>query len=189
MENSYNNFEEMVEKAKKRETKSTEMIIERLRPLILSNIRKSASFLEKEDVFQELCLVAIECIDSFDPKKGSYFLAYVKQAMQYKVWELNKSRVEMLSLDAEDEFGRTLLDNLPEADINLEDIVLSTFQNEALIEAVSKLTQKQQKVIKEYYFLGHRLKEITKKERKHPKASMQLKKRAILALRNKMFLA
>ncbi len=178
-------FEKLVGKAKEKNKEAAGEIIERLKPLICANVKRGDLCLEREDLYQELCLVTLECINTYDPGKGVPFLAYVKSAMQYKVWNLKKAQRWEISLDKEDEQGNALRDNLSDPGKNAEEMVLMRFETERLKKALETLSPKQRQVILSHYFKGEKLTHIAARQKKHPKGIMSLKKRGLSALRDK----
>ena len=50
----------------------------------------SALQLEREDVFQDLCVAAIMALDSFDPDKGCTCRSYLISKLQYAVLDLKR---------------------------------------------------------------------------------------------------
>ena len=181
-----NGFEKLVAQAKEKDKEAAMEVISRLKPLICANVKREALSLEKEDLYQELCLVVLECINTYDPRKGVPFLAYVKRAVQYKVWNLKKAQRWEISLDAEDEHGSALRDNLKDPGEHTEAAVLMRLEIERLKQALEELSIKQKQVILSHYFNGEKLKQIAARGKKHPKGVMSLKKRALSALRDKL---
>jgi RNA polymerase sporulation-specific sigma factor len=181
-----NVFEILVAKAKEKNKEATGEIIERLKPLICSNVKRGANGLDKEDLYQELCLVVLECICTYDLGKGVPFLAYVKRAMQYRVWNLRKAQRWEISLDAEDEQGNSLRDNISDPDGNVDVAILSRCETVRLKQALEMISSKQRQVILAHYFKREKLIQIAERLKKHPKGVMSLKKRGLSSLRDKM---
>jgi RNA polymerase sporulation-specific sigma factor len=182
-----NIFEMLVAGAKEKDQQAAEEIIKRLKPLICANVKRGGIGLDKEDLYQELCLVALECVSTFDPAKGVPYLAYVKRAMQYRVWNLKKAQKWEVSLDAEDENGNCLKDNISDPDGNADVALLMQCEKERLKQALEALSAKQRQVILAHYFKREKLTQIAKRLKKHPKGIMSLKKRGLLVLRDKLW--
>jgi RNA polymerase sporulation-specific sigma factor len=180
-----NVFEKLVAKAREKDKDAAGEIIERLKPLIRANVKRGWIGLDKEDLYQELCLVALECVNTFDPAKGVPFLAYVKRAMQYRVWNLRKAQKWEVSLDAEDEQGNCIGDMLSDPNGNVDAAVVMRCEAERLKKALETLSLKQRQVILAHYFRGEKLKQIAARLKKHQKGVMSLKKRGLSALRDK----
>lgn len=180
-----NVFEKLVVKAKEKNKDAAGEIIERLKPLICANVKRGGIGLDKEDLYQELCLVALECVNTFDPAKGVPYIAYVKRAMQYRMWNLKKAQKWEISLDAEDENGNCLGDMLSDPDANTDAFVFKRCETERLRKALETLSQKQRQVIFAHYIKREKLTQIAERLNKHPKGIMSLKKRGLSVLREK----
>jgi len=181
-----NGFEKLVAQAKDKNKEAAMEIIIRLKPLICANVKRGGMGLDKEDLYQELCLVVLECINTYDPGKGAPFLAYVKRAVQYRVWNLNKARRWEISLDAQDEQGNALGDYLSDPGGDADAALLKRCEMESLKKALEELSAKQNQVILSHYFKREKLKQIAARQKKHPKGVMSLKKRALSVLREKL---
>jgi len=181
-----NGFEKLVAQAKEKNKEAAMEVISRLKPLICANVKRGGFSLDKEDLYQELCLVVLECINTYDPGKAVPFLAYVKRAVQYRVWNLNKAQKCEISLDVEDEQGNALMDNLSDPNGHADATVFRRCDIERLKQALEELSVKQRQVISSHYFNREKLKQIAARQKKHPKGVMSLKKRALSALRDKL---
>jgi len=60
-----NGFEKLVAQAKDKNKEAAMEIIIRLKPLICANVKRGGMGLDKEDLYQELCLVVLECINTY----------------------------------------------------------------------------------------------------------------------------
>jgi len=181
-----NIFEKLVVKAKEKSKEAALEIIERLEPLICANVRRSGNCLERDDLYQEFCLVVLECINTYDMGRGVPFLAYVKKAMIYRAWSLKRTQRSEISLDAEDEEGNALRDSLRDPDGDAQDAFFMQYENRRLEEGLESLSSKQRQVIVSHFFKGEKLNQIAAKQGKHPKGIMSLKKRGLLALRDEL---
>jgi len=179
-------FAKLVEMAKLRDPKAAEDILTRLRPLIYSHMRHDIAGMDKDDLYQEACLLILECVKNFDAAKGVPFLAYVKRSMQYKMWNLKKTAVNEISLDEPTQDGTTLLDTLMSKDSSVDEQVFLICKTDELKRALVSISKKQLQVLVMHYFEGIKLSDIAKIRGVHPKAVLHLKKRALKALCKKM---
>jgi len=179
-------FAKLVEMAKLQDSKAAEEILTRLRPLICSQTRHDITGMDKDDLYQEACLLILECVKNFDAAKGVPFLAYVKRSMQYKMWNLKKAARYEISLDEPTQDETTLLDTLMSKASSVDEQVFLICKTDGLKAALASISKKQLQVLVMHYYEGIKLSDIAKIRDVHPKAVMHLKKRAINALCKKM---
>lgn len=147
------------EKAIRCTAKDMEEIVEALRPLIISSIRK---YYYKphlfDELFQEGCVEIIEGLFDYDTSKNIPFLAYIKTRLYYFYLGKNHNR-EHLSLDKPNEQGDTMIDFLID-EIDIEEDFLTKEKYRDLQIAVSLLPERQRQIIIDFYFKEIPLKDI-----------------------------
>ncbi len=65
------NFEQLLKRAKNKEPEAKELLYEMFRPLLIHQAMISGRF--SEDLYQELCVTFLLCIDSFKIEKAIRF--------------------------------------------------------------------------------------------------------------------
>lgn len=145
-------FDKLALEAKAGDVKAKEEIISRLQPLIISSIKRYYyKRREFEDLIQDGNIKILECIEDFQPKKGVYFLGYVKTMLRYMYLDKHKRKIH-LSLneklgEGEDEFIDLLVSND-------KDILESILDDEEILEldkALGGLTERQREIIILFY--------------------------------------
>lgn len=180
-------FKDLVEKAKSNETAAIQEVINRLRPLVCSAIRRCGARHEWEDLYQEACLVVLECLRDFDPSRGVPFLVYVKKRVYFRLMNATRQRVSAISLDKEieghDGDTCTLSDLIIDPQGNVEEAVEKSGEIKRLYSAIGKLSPKQKGVILMHFFYGLKYKDIARLRNSHYKSVLRLKDRALKSLR------
>ncbi|MBM7582614.1 RNA polymerase sporulation-specific sigma factor [Caldicoprobacter guelmensis] len=180
-------FKELVEKAKSNERAAIQEVINRLRPLVCSAIRRCGAGHEWEDLYQEACLVVLECLRDFDPSRGVPFLVYVKKRMYFSLMNAARQRVSAISLDKEieghDGDTCTLSDLIVDPQGNVEEAVEKSGEIRRLYSAIGKLSPKQKGIILMHFFYGLKYKDIARLRNSHYKSVLRLKDRALKSLR------
>lgn len=161
----YKELDELLEKARKGDVESTELIIEKLNPLIVASIRryynKAADY---DDLIQEGRLAVLECIKDYDESKGVYFLGYVKTMLKFLYLNKHKEKI-LLSLNTPigESKDQELIDILESEDGDILEEILKTEELEEIRYALESLTERQRKVIIYFYFEGYSISEIAKR--------------------------
>lgn len=180
-------FDELLKKAREGDKKSTEEIINRLKPLIISSIKRYYNKPnEYEDLIQDGILKVLECIKDYDLSKEVHFLGYVKTMLKYLYLDKHKIKVhhslnEVVG-DGEDE----LMDFLEAEDKEPLELILEKEDNKNLIEALSCLTERQRKVIILYYIENMKIGDISRCLRVSYRTVVNTKIRAMEKLMDKL---
>ncbi|MDX9917736.1 MAG: sigma-70 family RNA polymerase sigma factor [Gudongella sp.] len=147
----------IADEAKQGDTESMRELIDRMYPLISSNIAKGGWRLEdRDDLLQDGRLEIICAVREFDPERKVPVLGYLKSRIKYLYLGRKRDPV-VASLNVtygedDDEFINTLQS---EEDI-LEDILDSESYDE-LKQAISELPTMQKHIITDLYFNGYSL--------------------------------
>lgn len=180
------NIEKLVMQSKEGDIKAKEELITRLKPLICSKFRLAKKELDREDIYQEACLCILECIENYDSEKKIPFLAYVKKAVTYRIWALNKSSKSELSLEGMLYEGITLGDTINSPDTPFEEVAEQKEEVNNLRICLGRLSKKQSKVLRKHFFEGKMLKDIALEQGVHPLGVLRLKNRAIRKLKESL---
>lgn len=172
----------LIEQARKGDVNAQEQILERLRPLVLSSIRKyyyrAPLF---EDLVQEGFVEILECIHSYDPSKGAHFLGYVKLRLRFLYLNRGKERT-MSSLDDARNGGDPPVEQLVDDSDFVADLLQKETEKELFI-AFSTLTPKEQSVLYDFYFNDHSIAAIAKKNGTSYRTVVNNKSRALKKLK------
>lgn len=177
----------LVERAKRGETVAAQQVIDRLHPLICSAIRRHGGEPDREDLYQETCLIILQCIRDFDPSKGVPFLVYVNKRVRFGLMNICRRRVSTISLDKEleghDSDTCTLADLLMSPQPGVDETVVQGDEVRHLYHAISKLSPKQRQVILLHFFYGLKYRDIARARNSHYKSVLRLKDRALKSLK------
>lgn len=183
-------LKELVEKAKQGDSAAAEEIIVRLRPLIYSVISQRGSGSDRDDLYQQACLIVLECIKDFNPSRGVPFLIYVKKKVYFGLLNVSRHKSDTISLDQEikgyDSEGCTLSHLLESKDPGVEEVVMQNYDARQLYHAIGRLSPKQRQVILLHFFKGLKFKDIARVRKSHYKSVLRLKDRALKFLREEM---
>lgn len=139
-------MKDLVDKCKVDEGAKAE-ILERLRPLVISSIKKYSFGNENfEDLLQEGYLKILSSLDEFDEEKGVPYLGYIKLQLRFLYLNKNKKDKMHLSLDYESEDGGCLLDSI-KADIDIEKNFVFRDDMRRLIIEMDHLTYRQREIV------------------------------------------
>lgn len=131
-------------------------LVDRLAPIRKSLIGQFPT-LDPDDLDQDLVLVLRDCIRTYDPSLTS-FAYYVRTYSRYHC--LNKTKEpKVLSLDAKDDDGRSLMD-IVMADVDIETDYVRDLRLLKLYESLRDLDKLYRQIIDMYYFYGMGLAEI-----------------------------
>ncbi len=177
----------LVERAKGGDTAAAQQVIDRLYPLICSAMRRHGHGLDREDLYQEACLIVLQCIKDFDPSKGIPFLVYVKKRVYFGLMNVGRQRVLAISLDKEleghDGDTCTLADLLVSPQLGVDETVVQSDEVRRLYCAIGKLSSKQRQVVLLHFFYGLKYKDIARARNIHYKSVLRLKDRALKSLK------
>ena len=183
-------LQDLVDMARNGCMDAAEEILERLKPLIYSAVRRYVSGWDKDDLYQEACLTVIQCIKEFDPQKGVPFLAFVKKKVYYRLFNVSRRQRSGLSLEqtfkGQDGESRMLEELLASTEPGIEEQILLSMEKKQLYEAIDKLSPKQKQVIMMHFFQGLKYKDIARLRETHYKSVLRLKDRALSSLRKNL---
>lgn len=162
-------------------------LIKQVSPLIVSMIKKY-NCEEFEDTFQSSIEVLLKCVKKYKYTMNVPFIAYYQMNLRY--FHLNNQYnkyKEILCLDSPiNEEEITLKDNITSNEKTHLEKLISLEENKGLIQSIEKLTPKQKWIIKEHFFQGKTLVEISKETKKNYQGLVKLKARVISRLKEMM---
>lgn len=138
--------------SKEGDMKSKEMLLESLAPLVIKSIRQNYNKAkEYEDLLQEGRVIVLECLDSYDENKGTYFLGYLKYMLKYHYLDKNKDRIfmslnEKIGHDEEEE----IIDMLESDDFSALDRLIRLESSKEAWDALFKITDRQRDIILDF---------------------------------------
>lgn len=161
----YKEINEHLQNAKLGDKESMLWLLEKLNPMIISTIKKYYYRINDfEETLQEGRVVILECINSYDESKGTYFLGYVKHMLMYYFLDKNKERLmDSLNETVGDEEEIELIDLLVSDEEDAIQVILRLERNKEIVDALFTLTRNQRKTILAFYYVGLTIDEIAKK--------------------------
>lgn len=179
-------FNELCFNAKKGDEKSSEEIIKRLNPLIISLANKFP-YDDFDDMIQDGRVRIMECINEFDRDKGKEFLGYVN--MQLRFFYRNKAKLRNFSLSlnekaSDDDEEAEIIDFIKDEGISPEEILIKKMESKELKKAYEKLTEKQKKIIILHYFEDKSMADVSRDMGMHYQSVVKLKNRALKKLKS-----
>jgi len=184
-------LKKLVRAAKSGDKNSSEIILNALKPLIISSIKKYEQEGEDyEELIQEGYLKVLQLIQSYDESKKIPFLGYIKAQLKYFFLNYFKRKQAMSdSLEYEIRIGDKVF---PIAEYIIDDsptVLEQYIENEEflqLLQEIKKLTPKQRKVIELYYYQQMPLTDIAKSLGVSYMSVVKVKKRALDKIREKI---
>jgi len=160
-------MEKLVRQAKENKEEAKLEIIERLKPLIYTYIRKYRNFNDDlEDLYQDGVLEILKIIEDYDFNKGVRFLGYAKLRLRYFYLDRLKYTIsrEMESLNSKyKDTDLEKIDLIVDTRVDIEARIISLDENIELYRAYEKLTKREREVIDYYYIKGLSMVEISEK--------------------------
>lgn len=161
----YEEFNEIVKSARCGELESVAELLERMRPLIIAQIRR---YYNKRDDYDDLIsqgnLVILDCLKSFDENKGVNFLGYIKYQLMYLYLDKHKEKIHIslnspISQDGQGEMVDLLLSDYLEP----LDEFLDLERNSALYGALDSLTPRQREIVLMFYLDGMSISQVSER--------------------------
>lgn len=161
-------------------------LLARLRPLVLSSIRKNYNRQdEMDDLVQEGYLLILESIPDYRKDYSVPFLGFIKSRLRFHYLGKNRIRRELSLNTVCGEGGEEHLDLL-EDDYSMEGSYLDKEARERLLYAMEALTKRERQVVEGYYFHSRSIGEIAKSYGITYRTVINTKKRALERLKGEM---
>jgi RNA polymerase sporulation-specific sigma factor len=160
-------FKDLVLKCKNGDTEAKKEMLEKLKPLVMSSIRKyyfgNDNF---EDVLQDGYLAVLEGLEDFDESREVPFLGYIRSKLRFFYMDNGRKskKNEWISLDqpVEDPEGNVaLIDLLADTESDVEEIIEQKETARRIQLVLDTLTEKQRRIIKLHYEEGLSMKKIS----------------------------
>mgnify|MGYP000980156955 CR=1 FL=1 len=163
-----------------------EILLKRLNPLIFKNIytRYSPSDPFIQDLQQEGYIMVLQSLKDFDPGRNVHFLQYIKVRLTYfyKNYFSKSTKDKTLSLDDLREAGKEIISE----GMDQVTSVLIKEEKEALHRCIDELTEKEQMILKLFYFKELSIQEISETLNMKYRSVINTKSYALNKLRRKM---
>ncbi len=179
-----NKIDLLVLKSKDGDFKAKEELLNSLKPLILSSIKKYYfGNMDFEDLVQEGYLRILNELERFDTSRGVPFLGYIKIQIRFLYLELRRIRSEALTLNLETSEGEEILDLQEDETQDIEREVIENESRILLKSALDNVTAKQKMILQKIYLDEISMKKLSREMGVHYQTVINLKKRGVLSLR------
>lgn len=152
----------LLKRCQKGDKKAKESLLLKLKPLIISSIKKYYNKREEyDDLIQDGYEVILKALEEYDPLKGAKFLGYVKMQLKYKYLDKYKEK-DYLSLNEPiGEGSEEIIDLLRADEKEAIDKIIVTEERKIILNGLNKLTKRQREVVFYYYIERKSMKEIS----------------------------
>lgn len=148
-------FGELVIRAKEGNSNAVADVLDRLKPLLISSIRRYFNdYRQYDDLIQDGNLMIVECLNDFDPSKGVHFLGYIKSKLRFMYLNKHKIRVHSSLNKTIGEGSVEIVDLLVSEDRNILQVIVEGDDLNLLNLAMDILTKRQRQVIELHYIEG-----------------------------------
>lgn len=158
----YKEINDLLEKAKEGDVRSKEVLLDKVKPLIIKQIQRYYNRKEEfEDLIQEGNLLVLECIEDYDEEKEVYFLGYIKAMLRFAYLNKHKIRIhQSLNTPVGEDGAEEIMDLLEGQEKSQEQLIIEEEESLEIRKILRKLTERQRKVIVLYYFKNMGIKDI-----------------------------
>lgn len=173
----------LIDEIKSGDTSQMGVLIEQVRPVTLSMIKKYGYYDSFEENYHNAMVQLLEAVQEFDISKQVPFAAFYKKKLFYFYMEVIKEQADKIEfVEMMPTFDNLKDENLIEQDKSLDKIIWRE-NTEDIQRALLKLTPRQQWFIREHFYKGKKVQQIAKENDLHPQTVTKLKARALGALR------
>lgn len=145
-------FGDLVIRAKEGDSDAAADVLDRLKPLLISSIRRYFNdYRQYDDLLQDGNLMVIECLNDFDPSKGVHFLGYIKSKLRFMYLNKHKIRVHSSLNKTIGEGSVEILDLLVSEESHILQVLVDDEDLNLLNAAMDVLTKRQREVIELHY--------------------------------------
>lgn len=154
-------WDKLIHDAKKGYNHSKEEIINRLRPLLISSIRRYYNKPnDYDDLMQDGILCILEAIEKFDLSKEVHFLGYIQSKLKYLYLNKHKEKIHLSLNEPIGEDDVEIIDLLKSDDKDFIEVIIEDETSELLKQSLDKLTPRQKQVIHLFYMKKMNMYEI-----------------------------
>lgn len=158
----YREIESLVTLGKKGDRSSKEKLLFKLKPLILSSIKRYYNdYSQYDDFIQEGYEIILNCIKNYDNSKETKFLGYVKLQLKYHYLDKHKEK-SLLSLNETIDDGEEFIDYIKDDGFGPLEIAINNQERESLYRGLSSLSKRQREIFISYYIKGMNMVDISK---------------------------
>lgn len=162
------------------------LILERLKPLIISSIRRyNPDWNEFEDLIQEGREMVLICIKDYNPNINVPFLGYIKSRLKYLYLNKRKVKKEFSLNESFGEDGQEYLELL-ESKENILEGILEKETYTKLYNAIELLPKREKEVLGDFFFRDLTISQISKKYNITYRTVLNQKSNALKKLRERM---
>lgn len=177
-------WDKLVREAKEGNKNAMEEIIGKLKPLVISSIKR---YYNKpggyEELIQEGNLTILESLVKYDSRKQVHFLGFIQSKLKYLYLNKHKERIH-LSLNQPTGDGDTeIMDIIPSEDISPLDMILEEEKYINLKKSLDKLTERQREIILLFYATRLSIEDIAKQLNISYRTVVNTKTRALEIMR------
>lgn len=159
----YKEIERLFKYSQKGDERAKERLLLKLKPLIISSIRRYYNRIEQyDDLIQDGYEVILKSLEDYDPLKGTKFLGYVKIQLKYKYLDKHKEKHYLSLNEPIGEGEEEIIDLLEGGEIEPIENIIKVEENNLLLKGLNKLTKRQREVVIYYYIENKSMKEISK---------------------------
>lgn len=185
----YKHIEELLALGRGGDSEAKEALILKLKPLVLSSIRKYYNRGELyDDLIQEGYGVILNAIGDYDPDRDIHFLGYTRALLRYHYLEKHRD-MQLYSLNSEVDDDMELVDLIVGKEDPVGDILDAETRAETrkeLFDALDCLAHRQKEVIVYFYIYELNMHEIAQRLGIAYRTVVNTKTRAIEKLRNRI---
>ena len=171
---------ELVNKAKEGSKEAAEELLSRFKPLIFATIKRHYTGSDWEDMLQSAKLSLLEGIKAYDAQKGIPFPAYIKNKLNFDIYNLCRKNRNILSYQITvNNEEQDPLNWLEDERIDIQKQLIRKEEITSLHTALTKLEHKHREVIVLHFFKNVTLKEIAKEMNISYKTAQRYKARGL----------
>lgn len=160
----YKEIETLLALSKEGDVKSKEQLLFKLKPLLIGSIRRYYNRIDLyDDLIQEGYETILTAIDDYDPKKGVYFLGYIKAMLKYHYLNKHREKQHLSLNEPVDCNGTEIIDLIEGDEKDPADRIIDMEENQVLLDSINCLTKRQRETIVYFYINGYSIDKIANK--------------------------
>lgn len=158
----YSEIKSLMTLSKNGDEGSKERLLIKMKPLILSSIKRYYNdYFQYDDLIQEGYEVILNCINNYESSKGVRFLGYVRVQLKYHyLAKYNEETILSLN-DSINDAGEEFIEYIESEGFGPLDTVLNGEEKEVLSKGLLNLTERQRQIFIYYYIEKKNMVEIS----------------------------